>query len=189
MLTAMRNLAAPELEAGLDVVRAAPADRGRLELIVCRPAVDEREELATAVLDTTVGLVGDTWSVRGSRSTPDGLAHPEKQITVISARVAALLARDPDRRALAGDQLYVDLDLGVANLPAGTRLLVGTAVIEVTAPQHRGCAKFAGRFGADALRFVDTVQGQAMRLRGLNAKVVTGGTARVGDEVVKIPGR
>lgn len=185
----MRNPTAPELEAGLERIRAAPADRGRLELIVCRPAVDERAVLVTAELDTTAGLVGDTWSVRGSRSSPDGLAHPEKQITVIGARVAALLAREPARRALAGDQLHVDLDLGVANLPAGTRLRVGTAVIEVTPWQHRGCAKFAARFGTDALRFVNTVQGQALRLRGLNARVVTGGTVRVGDEVVKITDR
>jgi hypothetical protein len=182
----MAHRTTPELEAGLDVIRAAPADHGRVELIVRRPAVDEREELAVAELDCAHGLVGDTWRVRPSSSTPDGSAHPEKQITVMNARVVSLLASDPDRRALAGDQLYVDLDLGVVNLPAGTRLRVGTAVIEVTAPQHRGCAKFAARFGDDALRFVNSVEGQALRLRGLNARVVTGGTVRRGDGVAKI---
>ena len=175
------------LEAGLDHVRAAPADQGRVELIVRRPAENEREVLAVAELDRDEGLVGDTWRARGSSRTPDGSAHPDMQLNLMSARVAQLVALEADRWQLAGDQLYVDLDLSEANLPAGARLELGSAVIEITDQPHRGCAKFAARFGRDALRFVNSAAGDELRLRGVNAKVVVAGTVRPGDEIRKVP--
>lgn len=174
---------ADELAAGLEHVRRSPSDGGRVELIVRRPAVDEREVLVEAALDPAHGLVGDSWVSRPSRSTPDGSPHPDKQVNVMNARAAALVAVDPDRRPLAGDQLYLDLDLSVANLPPGTRLELGSAVIEVTDQPHLGCAKFAGRFGPDALGFVNSAVGRELRLRGLNARVVVAGSVRVGDTV------
>jgi len=174
------------LEAGLDDVRCSPADVGRVELIVRRPAVDEREILAEARLDTSDGLVGDTWKVRGSKCMPDGSAHPEMQLNIMNARAARLVAGGDDRRHLAGDQLYVDLDISETNLPPGTRLTLGSAVIEVTPQPHTGCAKFAGRFGKEALRFVNSDVGKQLRLRGMNAKVVVSGTVRPGDEIRKI---
>lgn len=183
----MEHLSLAELEAGLGHVREAPADSGTLELIVRRPAEDQREVLAEGTLDLVTGLVGDNWRTRGSSSTPDGSAHPDAQITVMNARAALLVARDRDRRALAGDQLYADLDISVANLPAGTRLALGSAVIEVAGKPHLGCAKFLARFGRDALRFVNSRTGRALRLRGLNAKIVVPGTIRVGDEIRKVP--
>ncbi|HEX6238840.1 MAG TPA: MOSC domain-containing protein [Acidimicrobiales bacterium] len=172
-----------ELVAALDHLRDAPPRAGTLELVVRRPLVGEREVLEAGVLDPDEGLVGDGWRARGARHTPDGAADPDRQVTVINARLSRLVAVDPERRALAGDQLHVDLDLSVANLPPGTRLAVGTAVIEVTEPPHTGCAKFRDRFGRDALRFVNSPDGRALRLRGLNARVVTGGVVRPGDEV------
>ena len=180
---AHRTLTTAELEAALDDLRAAPADRGRVELVVRRPEEGEREVLAEGTLDLVEGLVGDNWSSRGSRLTPDGSAHPGMQLNVINARVSALVAVDPDRRPLAGDQLHVDLDLSEANLPPGTRLALGSAVIEVTPEPHRGCAKFVERFGRDAMRFVNSPIGSELRLRGLNAKVVKPGTVRPGDEI------
>jgi hypothetical protein len=185
----MEPLTTAELEAGLDAVRAAPPDSGRVELIVRRPAVGERDTIEEGQLDAGVGLVGDSWRERPSSSTPDKSAHPEKQITVMNARFASLVARTDDRRPLAGDQLYVDLDISQTNLPAGTRLAIGSAVIEVTEPPHTGCAKFTQRFGLDAFRFVNSPLGLELRLRGLNAKVVTPGTVRVGDEVRKVDDR
>jgi hypothetical protein len=176
-----------QLEAGLGEVMRAPATEGVVELIVRRPAEGEREVLAEGVLDLTEGLVGDNWRVRGSRRTEDGLGHPDMQLNVMSARVVDLVAAgDRERWALAGDQLYVDLDLSEANLPPGTRLALGTAVIEVTAEPHTGCAKFVARFGADAHRFVNTKQHRHLRLRGLNAKVVQPGTVAAGDAIRKL---
>jgi hypothetical protein len=174
------------LLAGLDQVRLSPADAGSVELIVRRPAVDEREVLAEAVLDLAEGLVGDTWRVRGSSRTEDGSAHPEMQLNVMNSRAAALVAVDPQRRPLAGDQLYLDIDLSGENMPPGTRLTLGSAVIEITAEPHRGCAKFAQRFGREALRFVNSPVGCQLNLRGVNAKVVAAGRVGVGDVVRKI---
>ena len=134
----MRHLTTEELTAGLDEIRRSPADHGRVELIVSRPALGTREVLDEAQLDCTEGLVGDSWSRRHSRMTPDGSPHPEMQLTVMNVRAAALIADDPERRHLAGDQLYVDYDLSGANLPPGTRLALGSAVIEITAEPHRG---------------------------------------------------
>jgi len=182
------HLTTAELEAGLDHVRRSPCDEGRFELIVRRPAVDEREILDVGVLDLEQGLVGDTWNVRGSTRTPDGGPHPDMQLNVINARAAALVAAHTDRRVLAGDQLHLDLDLSPANLPAGTRLALGSAVIEVTPQPHTGCKKFSARFGLDALRFVNSAEGKNLRLRGLNARVVVPGTVRTGDLVRKVTG-
>jgi hypothetical protein len=174
-----------ELEAGLAEIRRSPADHGLLRLIVRRPVVEHRELLETAELDTERGLVGDSWLARGSKSTPDGSANPDSQVTLMNARVASLLAGSADGLSAAWDQLYVDLVLGSSNLPAGMRLAVGEAVLEVSATPHTGCAKFSGRFGVDALRFVSTPEGRELRLRGMNARVIQGGTIRVGDRMSK----
>jgi MOSC domain-containing protein YiiM len=174
-----------ELEAGLVQVRRSPADGGRLELVVRRPAVGQREELDEGQLDLHEGLVGDTWSVRPSRRTDDGGPHAEMQLNVMNSRMAALVAGDPARRGLAGDQLYVDLDISEENLPAGMRLVIGSAVIEVTTRPHLGCDKFVARFGMEAMRLVNSPAGRALRLRGLNARVVQPGTIRPGDTVRK----
>lgn len=181
-----------ELQAALDHILASPAAEGWLELIVARPRAGERSVLEVGILDPTEGLVGDNWQQRGSTATADGAAHPLMQLNLMNARVSALVARlgqpGPDRRPLAGDQLHVDLDLSVANLPAGTRLAVGSAVIEVTGIPHRGCAKFVQRFGADAMRFVNSPEGVRHNLRGINARVLSGGAVRRGDALVKLAG-
>jgi hypothetical protein len=180
------HLTRRELDASLDTIRESPADGGVLELIVRRPNVGEREVLQKGELDPALGLVGDGWSRRGSRRSADGGPHPEMQLNIINARVVALVARERERWPLAGDQLFVDLDLSASNLPPGSRLQIGTAVIEVTAEPHTGCGKFAERFGADAAQFVNADEHRDLRLRGINAKVVQRGTIRVGDRLMKI---
>jgi hypothetical protein len=177
-----------ELEAGLDRVRGAPVEAGTLELIVRRPAIGGREVLATGTLTLDAGLAGDTWRTRGSRHTPDGSAEPNRQLTMMNVRAIALVAGD-DRAgwALAGDQLYVDLDISEDNLPPGTRVRLGTtAVVEISEEPHTGCAKFRDRFGADAARFVNSPEGRRLRLRGLNARVVTPGDVAAGDAVTVV---
>jgi hypothetical protein len=177
------------LEAGIDAIRGAPSDAGRVELIVRRPRVESREVIAAARLDERDGLVGDCWRERGSRATADGSAHPDTQITLMSARSARLIAGDRERWPLAGDQFYVDLDLSEANLPPGTHLQIGSALVEVTAEPHLGCGKFSMRFGVDALKFVNSTVGRELNLRGVNARVVHGGTVRTGDGIRRIAGR
>ena len=179
----MRHLDLAALEAGLDHIRRSPVGQGTVELIVRRPAENEREVLAEAELDPVEGLVGDNWLTRGSRATDDGSAHPDLQITLMNARAAALVAGDPERRLLAGDQLFVDLDLSSASLPPGTRLVLGEATIEVTDKPHLGCGKFAARFGVDALKFVNSPVGRELNLRGINAGVIAGGLVRRGDAI------
>lgn len=173
-----------ELEAGLDEIAGSPVGAGRVELIVRRPALGDREVLDSADLDLTVGLVGDTWSSRSSTRTADGSPHPDMQLNIMNTRAIALIAGSPDRWALAGDQLYVDLHLGADELPPGTRLRIGDAVIEVTEIPHRGCAKFTRRFGVDAMRFVNSEAGKRLNARGINAKVVVSGTVHTGDAIV-----
>jgi tRNA-Thr(GGU) m(6)t(6)A37 methyltransferase TsaA len=178
----------PDPVAWLAEVRRSPADRGTLAMIVRRPSVDEREVVATGELDTAVGLVGDNWLARGSRSSPDGSAELDAQLNIMNIRCARLVADgDDDRVPLAGDQLFVDLDLSPENLPAGTHLRIGTAVIEVTAKPHTGCAKFTRRFGLAAHRWINGRDGKQQRLRGICAKVVVTGTIAAGDEIVKLP--
>lgn len=183
----MAHRTTEELLAGLAEVRAAPSDVGVVDLIVRRPADGEREVLVEGVLDPDEGLVGDNWSRRWSRRTDDGSPHPEMQLNLIGARFSRLISDGEAHRALAGDQLHLDLDVGEANLPPGTRLALGAAVIAVTAQPHRGCAKFTRRFGVDAMRLVNSPEGAALHLRGVNAKVVVGGVVRRGDAVTKLP--
>jgi hypothetical protein len=177
---------AEALEAGAAALADSPKSASVLDLIVRRPAVDAREVVREARLDVVAGLEGDDWLRRGSSRAVDGSANPEMQITLMNSRVIALIAGDPERWALAGDQLFADLDLSAANLPAGTRLRVGEAVIEITAEPHTGCAKFKARYGAAALAFVNSPAGREQRRRGVNARVVTGGIIRAGDPVVKL---
>ena len=173
------------LERGLAFVREAPRDNGTVELIVRRPRVGEREVLEEATLDVEIGLVGDGWNVRPSSKTPDGLRHPEMQVTLMASRAIEVIAGERANWALAGDQLFVDLALGTDNLPPGTRLAIGSTILEVTAPPHTGCAKFTARFGSAAMRWMNTPIGRSMCLRGIHAKVIAGGVIRRGDTIRK----
>ena len=181
-------LSMTELEAGLEDIRRAPEENGTLKMIVSRPDVDKREVLYEGKLDVHLGLMGDTWNVRVSSHSKDGKPNLYAQITVMNARATVLLAQTEDRWALAGDQLYVDFDLSEDNIPPGTRLAIGSAILEVSAQPHSGCKKFSDRFGVEAMKFVNSPEGKRLHLRGINTKVIRPGVIHVGDTVRKIDG-
>ena len=185
-MTEVKHLSMDELEAGLDHIREAPMDGGTLAMIVRRPAVDEREMLDVGELSLTEGLVSDNWSARPSSRTADGSAHPDMQLNIMNARVIELLAGSWERWQWAGDQLFIDMNLSSNNLPPGTQLALGEAVIEITDQPHTGCKKFAQRFGVDAVKFVNSAVGKELKLRGINARVIQPGVIGAGDRVTKI---
>lgn len=178
-----RHLTTAEIELGVEQVLLSPKDDGVLEMIVRRPAINERQVLETGRLDVEVGLVGDNWLTRGSSRTNNGLGHPEMQLNVMNYRFSLLIAGDRGQVPLAGDQLYVDIDLGKENLPPGTLLRIGDAVIEVTEIPHLGCKKFVERFGMDAMKFANSEFGRLHNLRGINAKVISSGDIAVGSNI------
>lgn len=178
-----KHLTTAEIEAGMPIVLDSPRDGGKLALIVRRPKVDRRQVIEKGTLDVEHGLVGDNWLTRGSSRTGSGLGHPEMQLNLMNIRFAELIAGSRERVPLAGDQLFVDLDLSRENLPVGSRLSIGTAVIELTAIPHLGCKKFVERFGLDAMKFVNSEFGRLHNLRGVNAKVIKTGEISVGDTI------
>ena len=159
----------------------SPADGGSVELIVRRPAADEREELQSARFTAADGLHGDDW-----RSRVGATASPDTQVTLMNSRVIHLITADQARWAASGDQLFVDLDLSHDNLPAGTRLQIGGVVMEISSTPHTGCGKFARRFGAGARKWVMTEAGCDLRLRGVYARVIQDGVIQRGDVISKL---
>src|SRR5687767_13020030 len=185
-MTNIKHLTTEELKTGLDEIRKSPKDEGVLEMIARRPKINEREVLERGTLDLTEGLVGDNWKKRGGSRSGSAIGHPEMQLNIMNSRAIALIAWERNRWSLAGDQLYIDLDLSDENLPPGSRLEIGSAIIEITPIPHNGCKKFTQRYGIDAVKFVNSPVGKQLHLRGVNAKVVQSGTIRVGDIVKKI---
>lgn len=176
-----KHFTTSEIEAGMSYVLASPKENGTLEMIVRRPKVNRREVVEDGTLDIDNGLVGDNWLVRGSSRTDNGFGHPEMQLNLMNYRFAKLIAGSIERVSLAGDQLFVDLDLSPANLPVGTQLNIGTATIEITAIPHLGCKKFVERFGLEAMKFANSDFGRSHSLRGVNAKVIQSGNISTGD--------
>lgn len=180
------HLTKDELEAGLPAILDSPKDRGRLEAIVVRPQSGERLDLSHVAISLAHGTHGDHWAKGCWKTTEDGKPHPDVQICIMNARAIALIAGDRSRWPLAGDNLYIDMDLAPENLRPGQRLAIGTAVIEITDTPHNGCDSFVRRFGRDATVFVNDRRGKQHRLRGIYARVVQDGHVTVGDVVRKV---
>jgi hypothetical protein len=177
------HLSTEEIEAKIADVLASPKDNGTLEMIVRRPEENRREVVESGFLSVENGLVGDNWLIRGSSRTDNGLGHPEMQLNLMNWRFINLIAGCRERVQLAGDQLFVDLDLSPANIPPGTQLSIGDAVIEITPIPHLGCKKFVERFGMDAMKYANSDFGRTHNLRGVNAKVITAGEIAANDTV------
>lgn len=174
------------LQTQLNHIQESPKDTGSVLLIVRRPATEERELISQGRLIPASGLEGDNWRERGSTSMPDGSANPEAEITLMNTRVIQALTQDETRWALAGDQFFVDFDLSEENIPAGTRLALGSAIVEVSPLPHNGCKKFSERFGVDALKFISMAENKPLRMRGINAKIIQAGEVKQGDLIRKV---
>lgn len=179
------NRTADELQTILDAAGPSPRDHGSLEMIVARPAMNQRLVLDQAELDPAMGLDGDNWLERIGGLADGSRRNADTQITLMNSRLIQVLAGDRSRWPLAGDQLYVDLDLSQENLPPGQQLAVGQAVLEISAVPHTGCAKFTERYGSGAIRFVNSPEGRVKRRRGVYARVIKPGLISVGDTVTK----
>jgi len=173
---ASRHRSTTELETGLRALSQAPKDAGRLALLVRRDAEHCRETPARVHLSREDGMPGDAWGRHATR-------NPESQLAVMRRDVAELIANGQPL-TLFGDNLFVDLDISKANLPAGTRLRVGEAVVEVTPMSHDGCSKFHRRFGPDALHFVNAKPTRDQNLRGIYWRVIESGEVSVGSPIV-----
>jgi MOSC domain-containing protein YiiM len=174
------------LQTQLKQIQASPKDSGSVLLIVRRPVTEEREIISQGLLIPSAGLEGDNWRERGSSSMPDGSANPEAEITLMNSRVIQALTQDESRWALAGDQFFVDFDLSEENIPAGSRLAIGSAIVEVSSLPHNGCKKFSARFGVDALKFISMAENKPLRMRGINARIIQAGDVKQGDLVRKV---
>ena len=181
-----RHLSLEELQEGMSEILLSPQERGTLRAIVIRPETDARVSLERCELSPEGGVHGDNWAKGCWLSLPNGRPHPDVQVTLMNARAIALIAQDEVRWPLAGDNLFVDLDLSEDNLPPGTRLSIGSALLEITAVPHKGCRKFAERYGIDATRFVNSRDGLRLHLRGIYARIVERGVVAVGDAVEKL---
>ncbi len=184
--TMPEHLSLEQLEEGLPLIEKSPHDEGELKAIVIRPKTDERNSLAFCELSPEGGVHGDNWALGCWKSLPDGSPHPDVQVTIMNSRAIDLIAGDSGRWALAGDNLFVDMNLSTENLPVGQQLALGDVVLEITEIPHNGCKKFADRFGKDAVKFVNSPVGKQLHLRGIYAKIVKPGIARVGDTIRKI---
>lgn len=182
----LKQITISELELGLKEIKSSPKDNGVLEMIVRRPEIERREIINSGEINLINGLEGDNWKTRGSSSTPDKSANPEAQITLMNSHVIQLLAGDKENWQWAGDQLYVDMDLSIDNLPPHSQIQIGSAILEISAKPHTGCKKFSARFGIEALEFISTPLGKSLRMRGVNAKVIQAGQIKVGDVVKKV---
>ena len=182
----VKHLTLEELESGLPEILESPKDRGILRDIVILPSSEERLSLEECEISPELGVHGDNWARGCWLSLPDGRPHPDVQVAIMNARTIALIARLQERRQLAGDNLYVDLDLSDENLTAGQRLAVGSAILEITETAHHGCSKFSQRYGPEALKFVNSATGKRLRLRGIYARIVQAGVIRVEEEIRKV---
>jgi len=179
------HLTETEILDGLMEVRKSPQNNGLLEAIVIRPGSEERLRLQQCRLSPEGGTEGDAWARGCWLKLPDGSPHPDVQICIMNSRMINLVAGAKHRWELAGDNLFVDLDLSRENLQTGQLLSIGECVIEITEQSHNGCAKFSQRFGPSALKFVNSPTGKELRLRGIYAKVIKAGEVRVGNLIIK----
>ncbi len=175
-----------ELKAGLPDIVASPADNGSLAAIVVRPDYGMRLDVQSRKISLAGGVEGDRWATACWRTLPDGSSNPDVQVCIMNSRCISLIAGEREAWPMAGDNLFIDMDLSPGNIAPGQKLAVGETIIEITDIPHTGCQKFIDRYGRHACVFVNTGEGKKLKLRGIYAQVVKDGTVNVGDRVTKI---
>ncbi len=175
-----------DLQLGLDKIISSPKQIGTVKMIVSRPKIGIRKIQEMAELDKDLGLIGDNWHDRDSSNMQDKSADIETQLTIMNSCVIALITQNCDQWPLAGDQLYIEMDISKNNLPPGSLLKLGNALLKISKKPHTGCKKFSERFGLDALKFVSSRQGRELSLRGINTSIIKSGMVQTGDKVMKV---
>lgn len=175
-----------ELDDGRSRLPPSPRDRGRVEQVCVRPALDERFFPEELHLCPRRGAIGDRWEHRTWMYLPDGRPDPRVQLAIAHAPTIAWVHALSGNAHHPGDTLLVDLDLHANNLPAGSRLRVGTAVIEISDVENDGCAKFAARHGSEIRAWMAAPENRTRRLRGVFARVLQEGVVRAGDFAIVV---
>jgi hypothetical protein len=174
-----------EIEAGIGPVLQSPAEGAAVEALFSRPAPGKRLDLPALEVSVSGGIAGDHWSLGCWKTLPDGSPDPDVQVSLMNRRMLHLIAGARDNWARAGNNIIVDMDLSIDNLPIGQRLRVGTAELEIGPVANTGCDFFIERYGRDACVFVNTGIAKQKRLRGVYARVVKDGQIRIGDIIRK----
>ncbi|MFT3781378.1 MAG: hypothetical protein QM790_05120 [Nibricoccus sp.] len=175
-----------ELNRRYAAIPALPKNDARVEALCVRPDLGAREIREEIDFDPVHGAIGDRWERKTWMYLPDGKPDPRVQIAICNAQVIAMLQELTETNHHPGDTLFTNLDLSHANLPRGSKLQVGNAIIEISDVENDACMKFAKHHGSVVLDWIRLPQNRPLRLRGAFAKVSVGGKVRIGDVIKRI---
>jgi hypothetical protein len=177
---------AKELAAALPAILAAPRDAGVTRLLCSRPKPNHRTFPQTLTFTRASGVAGDFESSRPWLTLPDGSPDPRNQVSIMSWQVLDLVWRDRDRVAHPGDNIAVDMNLTAHNLPVGTLLAAGTAILRVSDEPNDGCVKWKVRSGRAAYDWSTRDDHLPLRLRGVYCSVEQDGEMHLGDTLRRL---
>jgi len=173
----------PECMAALPHILAAPKDAGAIDHLCFRPSRGTRTFPASLTLTKAEGIPGDRWLKEPWQRLSDGTPDPDLQVSILPARVLDLIWRARETTTHPGDTIVADLDLGVANLPPGSLLQAGTAVLRVSGYFNEACVKWKTRHGKAATDFITAPGHAPLRLRGIICAVAADGVVVATDHL------
>ena len=176
-----------ECEQALDHINRAPLDEAEIDCLCARPDFGTRAFPDKLILTVDHGILGERWTHSPWLTLPNGDPDPRIQVSILSKRVMDLCWRDRERVIHPGDPFVVDMNLGEANMPVGTRLAIGTAIVEVSDKFNTACVKWRDRYGQDSLHWMNLARNRPYRLRGILCRIVQDGEVKLGDRLAKLP--